>query len=196
MADGFNASDAGGNTVQILTDQVTDGTLGTGQVQIVKIMDATIDGTNKLAVNSSNEALVHASGTVTISAAPAASRTTDSIAAAHSTDAIMNGLTVLSPAFQNVIASASGATTIVAAVASKKIRIISCFLVCAGAVSVNWQSHTTTATKTGTMPFAANGGIVMPFSPVGWFETVSGEALDINLGGAVAVGGEITYVAL
>jgi hypothetical protein len=32
------------------------------------------------------------------------------------------------------------------------------------------------------------------FGPVGNFQTVSGEALDINLSANVAVGGELTYV--
>jgi hypothetical protein len=48
---------------------------------------------------------------------------------------------------------------------------------------------------TGLSYFAAAGdGEVLSFNPVGWFETVAGEALDINLSGAVAVGGHLTYV--
>jgi hypothetical protein len=62
LADGFAAKDASGATVEILTDEVTDGTLGTGQKQLVGIVDATINGTNKLVVDSSGRAKVDASG--------------------------------------------------------------------------------------------------------------------------------------
>lgn len=125
---------------------------------------------------------------------PAADRTTDSIAVAHQTGALMSGLTVLTPKYQKITASSSGATTIVAAVTSKKIRVISWSLVCSAAVNVKWQSHVTPTDLTGLYYFAANGGITVPFSPVGYFETVSGEALDINLSGANAVGGMLCYV--
>lgn len=62
MADLFAAKDASGATVEILTDEVTDGTLGTGQKQLIGIVDATINGTNKLIVDSSGRAKVDASG--------------------------------------------------------------------------------------------------------------------------------------
>ena len=337
MADLFAAKDAAGVTVEILTDEVTDGTLGTGQKQLIGIVDATINGTNKLVVDASGRAKVDASGvavpvtdnagsltvddgggsltvdgsvsvsgsvtadtelttadldtgagtdtkavvglalaasggavlagaanpvpisdnagsltvdgtvavsgvsgvvhvddnsstisvddgagsltvdgsvslaaaipagsnaigTVGVTSLPAADRSTDTLAATLSSDGIATGslatsdLTIHTPKFAPITASASGATTIIALVASKKLRILGGFIVCAGAVSVNFQSHTTTTTKTGTMPFASNGGIAIPFSPVGWFETVAGEALDINLGGAVAVGGQVVYI--
>lgn len=58
MADLFNAVDAVGATVPILTDQVTDGVLGTGQKQLVGVVDATIDGTNKMIVDAAGAARV------------------------------------------------------------------------------------------------------------------------------------------
>ncbi len=86
----------------------------------------------------------------------------------------------------------STATTheIVAGISGKKIRVMSVFLVCAGAVEVTFEVNG----ADGPMSFAANGGLVLPHSPGGWFETGSGDALEISLGGAVAVGGSITYV--
>jgi hypothetical protein len=50
-----------GTGATIGCDQVTDGTLGSVQVQFVKIMDGTLDGTNKAAVGS-NGLLVDGSG--------------------------------------------------------------------------------------------------------------------------------------
>ena len=234
MADLTSINDSNNSPVNILTDEVTDGTLGTGKKQLVGVVDATLNSVNKLTINSSGQAAVVSSdlGATTdvetagdgsliaiikrlrtllsgglpaalgangglkteVLSSIAAARTSDSISSALATDAIMNGLTALTPKYAAVTASASGATTVIAAVASKKLRILGGFLVCTSAVTVKFQSHTTTATATGTMPFGVNGGIAIPFSPVGWFETVAGEALDISLGGAVAVGGEIVYV--
>src|SRR5438105_2136018 len=134
-------------------------------------------------------------GDIDVLTVPAADRTTDSIAAALQTSALMSGLTVLTPKYAAITASASGVTTIVALVAAKKIRILSWQLVTNAAVNVKWQSHTTTATATGLHYFGINSGIAVPFSPFGHFETVAGEALDINLSGAVAVGGSLVYVA-
>lgn len=131
---------------------------------------------------------------VNVNSLPAASRTTDSTSTALSTDAIMLGLTALTPKFAKITASASGATTIVALVSSKKIRVLAWSVVCNAAVNVKWQSHVTPTDLTGLHYFAANGGITVPFSPVGYFETVAGEALDINLSSAVAVGGSLVYV--
>lgn len=220
MANGFEATDATGATVEILTEQVTDPDLAiTAEKQYVGVIGGA-GSTNKLAIDSSGRAKVDASGvavpvtdnsgtlsvddgggtltvdgTLAISSGPAASRLTDSIAAALAVDALMNGLTALSPLFASITASASGATTIVSAVASKKIRVHGIILVCTTAVTVKLQSHTTTATATGTMPFGANGGVAT-FIPVGCFDTVAGEALDIVLGGAVAVGGQLVYTTV
>jgi hypothetical protein len=41
---------------------------------------------------------------------------------------------------------------------------------------------------------AANGGYVLPYNPVGWFETASNTLLNLNLSAANAVRGSITYI--
>lgn len=56
MADNFAATPGSGATFGM--DEVVDGTLGTVKVGFGKIMDGTLDSTNKLIVNSSGEALV------------------------------------------------------------------------------------------------------------------------------------------
>ena len=63
-----------------------------------------------------------------------------------------------------------------------------------GNVNANWQSHTTTSIATGAhymTQYSTAGGA---YCPAGIFATAPGEALDLNLSGAVAVGGELTYV--
>lgn len=115
--------------------------------------------------------------------------------ASNETGTLYNGVTALTPKFQKISASSSGATTIVAAVTSKKIRVLAWDAVVNAAVNFKWQSHVTPTDLTGLYYMAGQGGgVARAFSPVGYFETVSGEALDINLSGAVAVGGVLTYV--
>ena len=61
MADNVSVT-AGVYTATVATDEVTDGTLGTVQVQYTKLMDGTLNSTNKLLINSSGEAAVICSG--------------------------------------------------------------------------------------------------------------------------------------
>lgn len=93
-----------------------------------------------------------------------------------------------------ISASSSGANEIVAAQAGRKIRVLGYVMMAASAVNVKWQSDSTD--KTGLLYPAANGGAVAPLAPDHkyWFETVAGEPLNLNLSGAVAVGGHVTYL--
>lgn len=114
-------------------------------------------------------------------------------ASADKTGELYAGGTRLRPKFAIVAASGSGDNAIVAAVTGKKIRVLSYYLSAAGAVNAKWRSATTDLT--GLHYFAAAGGsATAPYSPQGWVETAVSEALNLNLSGAVAVGGEITYV--
>lgn len=111
----------------------------------------------------------------------------------HGTDAIYNGTTALVPKFAVISASSAGNNEVVAAVASKKIRVLQFSYVSAGTVNVKWNSGATTM-KSGLNYWISSTGVCRPFSPIGWFETAAGEALNINLSDAVAVGGDLTYV--
>lgn len=132
-------------------------------------------------------------GDVDVLTQPARAATTDTITAKLATDAIQDGTTALTPKFASIDVATSGDNTIVAAVASKKIRVLAYTLVCAAATTVIWKSATAGAI-TGDMSFAANGGIAAPFSPIGHFETTAGEALVLNLSAANAVSGHLVYV--
>lgn len=93
-----------------------------------------------------------------------------------------------------IVASSSGATTIVAAVAGMKIRVVQMHLTVNAAVNAKWQSHVTPTDLTGLSYFGTDGFENLPFNENGWFETLAGEALDINLSGAVPVGGVLGYL--
>lgn len=107
---------------------------------------------------------------------------------------LYSGATPVTPQYAPISASASGVTTIVAAVAGKRIIVLRWSLSASGNVNVNLQSHTTTATATGLHYLTQYGSAGGAYCPAGIFATASGEALDINLSAAVAVGGELTYV--
>ena len=93
-----------------------------------------------------------------------------------------------------VAASSSGDNTLVAAVAGKKIRVLSCVLIAAGAVTTRFESGASGTAMTGQMSLAANGGFTLPYNPHGWFDTTAGELLNLELGGAVSVAGVVVYV--
>ena len=100
--------------------------------------------------------------------------------------------------FAAINASASGGNTIVAAVAGKRIRVVSYVIVAAGSVTATWQSASTALS--GPMSLAASGGasasigIMAPGGAYGLFQTESGEALNLSLGGAVNVAGHLCYL--
>ena len=89
--------------------------------------------------------------------------------------------------------TASGNTQVVAAQgAALRIRVLSLFSMAATAVTIKFQSATTDISA--GFPVAANGGFVLPRNVDGWFQTAANEALNINLGGAVTAGVQVTWV--
>lgn len=138
-------------------------------------------------------------GDVDVLTQPARVRTTDAIAAALQTDALMNGLTALTPKFANIACAASGDNQIVAAVTSKKIRIIGLFLSASGAVNAYFRDDAGSPVNligdgTNKLTLTSASGFVLPPSPYGWQETTSGEGLQLNLSAAVGVAGSLIYV--
>ena len=91
--------------------------------------------------------------------------------------------------------SASGQTALVAAVPGKKIVVTRYLIVAQGAVSPKFQSASTDLT--GPLRLAADGNAILDDVGVptfrALFATNSGEALNINLSAAVAVGGYLNY---
>jgi hypothetical protein len=127
----------------------------------------------------------------TVGIAPA----TVTLAAAVDTSFVANGAAnvKLTPKFKSIAVAASG--TVIPAVAGKMLRVLALKLMANGAVNAKWQSHVGPTDLTGLSYYTNPGdGEVLPFNPLGWFQTIAGEALDINLSAAVAVGGHLTYV--
>lgn len=91
-------------------------------------------------------------------------------------------------------ASSLGATAVLAAQAGGSIRVISMALVASAATTVKFQSAATDISA--TWGLGVNGGLVLGFNEHGWFQTNVGEALNINLGTAVATGVHINYIVI
>jgi len=126
--------------------------------------------------------------------ATAVDNTTDNIGCALQTDVIMNDTTALTPKFAKIAAASSGNNTLVSAVASKKIRVLAYNFISNGTVNAKFQDGAGGTDLTGLKYCVANTGLVAGFNPVGWFETSVNTLLNVNLSGAVAIGGELVYV--
>lgn len=217
MADGIVVplTGAGDTTAKIATD---DGGAA-GQVQIIKLAlsaDGSVslipaDGTFGLAVDVKRTTALPAGtnaigklaansgvdiGDVDVTSEPPRVRTVDSIAVALQTDVLMNGLTALTPKFAVIDVASAGESTLVAAVTSKKIRVVSMFIVNGhtSTQTVRFKSGTGGAAITGQMIFGANGGVVLPNNEHGWFETAAGALLSLELAGGTTVDGALSYV--
>jgi hypothetical protein len=89
MADNVTITPGTGKTV--LADEVTDGTLGTGVAQYVKILDGTLNSTNKLVI-SSNGAILAAPPAPTASTVTAITSTVTNGTTLQATNTARAGL--------------------------------------------------------------------------------------------------------
>lgn len=116
------------------------------------------------------------------------------VSGSNETGTIYDGTTALTPKFAIIDCATLGDNTIVAAVASKKIRVLNLVLVASAAVNTRFESGAGGTALTGVINLAANGGFAPGYCPVGHFETASNTLLNLELSGAVSVDGWIVYV--
>jgi hypothetical protein len=103
---------------------------------------------------------------------------------------------VVKYAFANIAASTTDGA-IVTAVTGKKIRVLAAIASDAGTTTS--LTFTTKPGGAGTAISALfqqviNGGPLLPYNPVGWFETVSGQGLSATTGTGTTTGIQIVYV--
>lgn len=111
---------------------------------------------------------------------------------------IYDGAIALTPkfAFANIAASTTDGA-IIAAVATKKIRVLSWIAVAAAtATNITFTSKPAGAgaAKSALFALGANNGAAQGFSPVGHFETVAGEGLSGTTGAGSTVGLQVSYI--
>jgi len=88
-----------------------------------------------------------------------------------------------------------GNNTLVAAVTGKKIRVLAVFFTMTGtAVTIRFEDGAGGTALTGQMGPTAGQTIVLPFNPVGWFETSDATLLNMELSGAQSVDGALVYI--
>ena len=93
-------------------------------------------------------------------------------------------------------ASASGNNTLVAGVTGKKIRVISLFYMSAGTVNVTFQSGAGGTALTGAIAHTAQTGVVLNENFTGWFQTLAGALLNVNLSAAISIAGSLSYIEI
>jgi hypothetical protein len=97
------------------------------------------------------------------------------------------------PSYAVIDAASSGDNTLVSAVTGKKIRVLALAVVSAGTVTTRFESGASGTALSGQMTMAVNTSYVLPYNPVGWFETAAAALLNLELSGAVSVDGVLVY---
>lgn len=91
------------------------------------------------------------------------------------------------------IAQSQTATSVIAAVPNKKIRVVQVVCV-AGAAATNLTFNSAGTAISPVFANGANGGAVLPFNPAGWFEGNAGEALTVTTGAGSSTGILVGYI--
>ena len=180
---------------------------GTALVSVTNQLDASVHGfvsahiTNTVRVDLSATADVRISHQLDASVHGQVSAfitNTPRVIASNETSSLYDGTTALTPKFANVSMKTAGAQTIIAAVAAKKLRILSMMLVNQGALTLYATDagggNNLLGDSTNQIALAANSGFVMGFNPVGWLQTSASSAFAIVPSLATSIAGTITYV--
>jgi hypothetical protein len=96
-------------------------------------------------------------------------------------------------AIANVAASQTN-TVLIAGTAGKKIRVLQLFVIASAATSITFSTTTGNTAISPTIPNAANGGEVLTFSPIGWFDTNTGDGLECTTSSGGTTGILLKYV--
>jgi hypothetical protein len=114
---------------------------------------------------------------------------------------VYDGTTSVTVKYANIDTATSGNNAIVAAVAAKKIKVVSLFLAASGAVDVYFNDGTanllggTRKVKLDNTGAVGSGGFVLQENLKGWFETAAvNRPLNLNLSAAIGVAGCLAYV--
>lgn len=91
------------------------------------------------------------------------------------------------------VAQSQNDSALVAAVTGKVIRVVALLIIPAGTATTSTLESATTAISGAISP-AANTPVVFPYNPAGWFQTASGEALNVDTGAGSNTVYQIVYV--
>jgi len=91
-------------------------------------------------------------------------------------------------------ASSNGNNTLISATPGRQIWVLSWFLISGGIVNVTFQDGAGGTSLTGPIPLIANTGVACQHNPASWFQTSTGNLLNLNLSAGVQVSGVLTYI--
>ncbi len=106
-------------------------------------------------------------------------------------DFVQDGLTTLPGKFIAIALTGSG--DLVTAIAGKKIRVLALIGFATTTGTIKFQSGASTD-KFGAAKVNDGTPLLLPFNPLGWFETVAGEKLNAVLATMTAFNGCLLYV--
>jgi hypothetical protein len=190
-----------GSTVQAIIDSS-----GALSVDITESTGLNVSGsTIVLAAGSTLTASLTAGTTLTASLTAAStlsvgtvdSITTGAVRVTQNSSQVIAGTTAITVQYASIPPFAtSGAVDIISSVANTFIRVLAWNLIAPTTAVLTWFSDSTAnSTLAGPYHLAANGGISVPYSPVGWFQTTAaGLALALKSETASSVGGNIVYI--
>lgn len=99
--------------------------------------------------------------------------------------------------YASTAAATTGDNTLVAAVSSKKIRVLALAIIAGTAGNIYFTSGVGGTVifggSTNKIALAANGGFVLPFNAAGWFETAASALLNLNASSVGPFSGGIVY---
>lgn len=109
---------------------------------------------------------------------------------------MQDGTIQVAPKWAAISISAAADTTIVAAVSSKAIRVLSLTISKLDAGEVQFETTVAGGTAlTGLIYLIAKQPYTLPFNPAGWFETIVGGLLNLALTtGTATAGGVLQYI--
>ncbi len=99
----------------------------------------------------------------------------------------------LTPKYLAVDVNSSGDNTLVAAVADKKILVLGCVLIAAGAVNIRFEDGAGGTALSGVMNLTTNSGFTAPLGLPGWAKTSTNTLLNLELSTGIAVAGWLVY---
>lgn len=79
-------------------------------------------------------------------------------------------------------------TTVVAAVAGKKICVHAFAITLDSDATARLESGTSGTDLSGQLSFASNGGLILPFSSIAWLKTTAGALLNLEISAGGAAG--------
>lgn len=109
----------------------------------------------------------------------------------HATDYVQNSIEELPGKFKAIALTGSG--DLVDAVTGRKIRLLALWGHGTTSGTIKFQSGATTD-LTGAAKVADGSALILPFNPMGWFETAVAEKLNAVLATMTAFNGAMLYV--